>query len=121
MDIVNEREKSLETLLLKEAARNYEIRKFSVVIRQQLYPKILGARPPNKRGNDEVAVFDLELLFRINKKNQWSRAYFKFKEPKTSSSMGQNKRKPENVASTDKSDVVKPSANFHIIYLKDYE
>ena len=67
-----------------------------------------------------MAAIDLELLFRNNEKNRWGGGYFEFSEPKASSSTEQSKHEPENVWGTEESDVVKPSADFPIVGLKDY-
>ena len=47
--------------------------------------------------------------------------YFEFNEPRASSSTEQNKIEPENVSSTEEEGVVKPSTNFPIVDLKDYD
>ena len=46
---------------------------------------------------------------------------FEFHDPRASSSTELNRQKPENVWSTEVSDVVKPSAKFSIVDLKDYD
>ena len=43
------------------------------------------------------------------------RCYFQFNEPRANSNTEENEMEPKNVSRTDKSDVVKPSANFLIV------
>ena len=83
--------------------------------------KIWIPRRPDKKEREDVAAIDSKPLFRNIEKNRWGGGYFKFNEPKTSSGMEQNKNEPENVSTTEESDVVKPSTNFPIVDRKDYD
>ena len=68
-----------------------------------------------------MVPIDLELLFRNDQNNRWRGGYFEFNEPKAISSMGKSKHKLENVSRTEKSEVVKLSANVPFVDLKDYD
>ena len=52
--------------------------------------------------------------------NRWGGGYFEFNELRASSSTEQNENEPENVSSTEESEVVKPSATFPMVDL-DYD
>ena len=74
-----------------------------------------------------MAASDLEILFRINERNQRAGGYFEFSDPKPSSSKDkpstpeQNTIELELVSSTEKRDVAKSSLNSPIVDFKDYD
>ena len=127
---INKRKKSPEILRLWE--RLQEITKPGDVgfnFHSKLNQKVSVPRQPKKRGRDEVAAIDQELLFRNNGKNRWGGGYFEFNKPKANSSTEQkitnpaeqNKVGAEPVSSTEDSEVAKLSSNFPIVNLKDYD
>ena len=84
--------------------------------------KVWVPRRPDKRGRDEVAVIDVEILFRNQEKNRWCGGYFEFKEPRASTSTMRNRQESsENVSSTEESEVARPTGSFFIVDLKDYD
>ena len=126
--IINKQEKSPETLRL--IARRKEITKpgnLRFKFDSSLSRKVWVPRRPNKRGRDEVAEIDLELLFRNNEKNRWGGGYFEFNELKPSSSKGkpntseQYTTEPEPISSTEENEVAKSSSDIPIADLKDYD
>ena len=60
-------------------------------------------------------------MFRNIKKNQWGGRYFQFNGPRANKSTEKNKQEHENLSSTEENDVARPTANFPIIDLKDYD
>ena len=112
MDIINKRGESPETLPVIE--KRQEITKPGNIrfkFDGNLNRKVWVPRRPDKRGRDEVAAIDLELLFRINEKKRWGGGYFEFKESKPSSSKEpkktpeQSMNEPEPPSSTEESEV----------------
>ena len=63
---------------------------------------------------------DLALSLRNNEKNRWDGGFFEFNESRGNTSTERHKEKFENVSSTEKDDVVRPTANFPIFDVKDY-
>ena len=83
MEIIKNREKTPETRGLIE--RRKEITKpgnLRFKLESSLNRKVWVPRRPDKRGKDEVAAVDLELLFRNIENNRWGGGYFEFNEPK---------------------------------------
>ena len=82
-------------------------------------------RRPDKRGGDEVAAIDLELLFRISENNRCGRGYFELNEPKRSLSREQKytpehtTNKPEPMSSIKECEMAKSLSMFSIVDLKD--
>ena len=58
---------------------------------------------------------------KIKKKNRSSEGYIKFNEPKLSSITERNEQEIKNMSNTEENDVVKPSANFSIAVLEEYD
>ena len=75
-------------------------------------------RKPDKRGRDDVETFDLEILIRKKEKNREHGGYFNYNKTRASTSMERNKQEPKNVSS---SDIGRPTANFPVVDLKEYE
>ena len=119
MKIKKKREKIPETLRLNEKRK--EITKpgnLRFKFDSSLNKKVWVPRRPDKRGKDEVAEIDLELLFRNIEKHQWGGGYFEFNETKPCSSREkpstpeQNTIEPEPVSSTEETEMTKSSSNF---------
>ena len=84
--------------------------------------KVWVPRRPDKRGRDEVAVIDVEILFRNQEKKTWGGGYFEFNEPRASTSTERNRQEStENVSSTEESEVARPTGSFLMVDLKDYD
>ena len=109
MKIINKREKSPENLRLfeirKEITKPGNLRfKFD----SNWSKKVWVPRPPDKRGRNEVAEIELEILFRNSEKNRGGGGvcYVEFNEPEPSPSEAkpstpeQNTIEPEPVSGT---------------------
>ena len=117
MDMINRRNKSPKIFRLVE--KRQKITKpgnLQFKFHSNLNRKVCLSRRLDKRGRDEVAAIDLELLFRNNKKNRWGGGYFKFNEPRTSTSMQKNRQ--ETLSINEESEVVPPTASSPILDLK---
>ena len=122
MDVISKKDKSPETVLLiekrQEITKHGDLRfKFNT----DLNRKVWVPRRSGRGGRDEMAAIDLELLSKNNERNRWGGAYFKLNGLRASSTTERNKQKPENVSSTEESDMVQPPANFPIVDSKDYD
>ena len=121
MDIIDKRRKILEILRLLK--RRQEIRKpgnLQFKFGNNSNRKY-GSLDDRKNKKDKAAAIDLELLFRITKKNRWGVGYFEFKKPEASSGTEQSKNKPEPVSNTVECEVAKSLSNFPIVDLKDFD
>ena len=121
MDIINKRDRSPEIFRIVEKNRNLQSREtFDSNLTATLTEKCSFRE--SQTWTNAVASFDLELIYRCNeKKNRWAGGYFDFKDPWISMSPERNKREPENVSSTEQSEVVRPTAHFFMVGLKDYD
>ena len=90
-------------------------------IHGNLNRKMWLPRRPGRRRRDVMASSYLELLFRNNEKNRWGGGCFEINEPSAGTRTERKKQEPENVSSTAKCDVVRPTANFSIVELKKYD
>ena len=125
MDIINKQDNSRETLRLTE--KQQEIKEPSNIwfnFDNTLDRNVWFPSWPDKRRRDEAAAIELEMLFRKNERNRWGDKYILFNEPRTNTSTNAERISPEptkNVSSTEESGVARPTARFHIVYLKDYD
>ena len=114
VDNINNRDKTFETLQL--IIRRHKITEpgnFGFKVNSHLNQEMWIPRQPDKRGRDEVAAVDLELVFKKMKRINGVEATF------SSSSLERIKIEPEKVSSTVENDVVKPSTKFPNVDLKD--
>ena len=104
----------------RKATGDHKIPKYFFKINSDLTRNLWVLRRPDKRGRYEVSATDLQLLFRKNENNIWGGGYFEFIELRASS-ITERKQEPENVSSTEESDQRRPSANFPIVALMNYD
>ena len=120
MDMINKREKSPQTNRLSE--KGQKPGNFRFEFDSNLIQKMWEPKQPDKRGRDQVAAIDLELLFRNNERNRWGGGYFEFDEPRASTTTDRNQQESiESVSSTEDSERARPTANFTIVDLNDYD
>ena len=79
--------------------------------------KVWDSRRPDKRRTDKVTRIDLELLFRNNDKNRCGEVISSLTNQ--GRVLARKKNGPENVSSTEESEVVKPSAKMRIVHFQD--
>ena len=122
MDIIKKRVKRPETARLVEDRQ--EITKpgnFWFKFDSNLNQKVWVPRKRHKKRKDEVASIDLERLFTNNEKIRCGGECFEFNEPKASKRTERNKQELKNVSTTAETDVVRPTAIFLIVEMRDYE
>ena len=121
MDIHEKRDKGPNSLRLVE--KRQEHAKYGTLrfkFDSNLNQKVSVPRKPDRRRRDEGTTFDLELSLQNNEKSRWGSCYFESNEPRTSTSTEMNRQKPaENVSSTEENEVVRPTANFSIVAVKN--
>ena len=129
MNNISKRKKRPETLQLKE--KGQEIAKpgnLRFKFDKKFNRKVWVPRRPVKRGRDEVAAINLELLSKNIENNRWWWKFFLFNEPKTSSGTEQkitntpeqNKNESEPISIAEEMEVAKSSSKFLIMELRNY-
>ena len=119
MGIINKKEISLQTLRLQ--GRRPEITKpgnLRFKIDRNLNRK---TRSPDDRRERRSGSKRFRITVWKQRKNIKVGCYSEFSEPKATSRTEQSNNEPENVSSTEESDVVKTSATVPIVDSKDYD